>query len=520
MLTFKNEEERQEALIAIPDEPPPGVEDMEKWLEEQRLKEREILEAEISEEGGSEPGSPEPITEPKPVSKKDDAVKLVVSEEEDLVDFSEIGKIKRSELPEDLRQYRQPKQMLEQFAHARRYANTAQTKLEEYERKISDLTGKVNAIPDLEKKIKELSQLSLKVQRDVSSDPTVTKQGRDNLNKRLEAINSELAKLKSDDTYDTEPLQNAISGTVEAFKSTFDELSSVRTEFAQYKKTNEDKYKNLEERINSVSSYSKAAEEKRKADAELKMAMRNLEDLQRNNPELKTTKPIYAEDKDDVESALVKMAARVYGRSPKNFDEINRMIGAYNAKDPELGRILKTEGISVADYGINDTDVRNYAISMEVYWRQRGERIDPSTGQRVPVTDWRGRKVTFPDFQSAFDYMKKSGGITRSEEELKIIEAEKKAQESLSASLNKRDISTPVLEPTSGDGGSDVMTEETALEVIGEKEGRFTVDEERMERLLREGDKRGWEMFKALQKAHEALGLPVPKPESHWRKAA
>ena len=520
MLKFKSEEERQEALMAIPDEPPPGVENMEEWLEEQKTKEREILDAEISEESGSEPGSPESVTEPKPVSQEGDVVKPAVSEEEDLVDFSEIGKLKRSELPEDLRQYKQPKQMLEQFAHARRYANTAQAKLEEYEQKISDLTGKVNAIPNLEKKIKELSQLSLKVQRDVSSDSTVTKQGRDNLNKRLEAINSELAKLKSDDTYDTEPLQNAISGTVEAFKSTFDELSSVRTEFAQYKKTNEDKYKNLEERINSVSSYSKAAEEKRKADAELKMAMRNLEDLQRNNPELKTTKPIYAEDKDDVESALVKMAARVYGRSPKNFDEINRMIGAYNAKDPELGRILKTEGISVADYGINDTDVRNYAISMEVYWRQRGERIDPSTGQRVPVTDWRGRKVTFPDFQSAFDYMKKSGGITRSEEELKIIEAEKKAQESLSASLNKRDISTPVLEPTSGDGGSDVMTEETALEVIGEKEGRFTVDEERMERLLREGDKRGWEMFKALQKAHEALGLPVPKPEPHWRKAA
>ena len=48
-LVFASEEERQNALVEIPDEPPPGV-DIEKWQEEQDEKVRKIVEATISEE--------------------------------------------------------------------------------------------------------------------------------------------------------------------------------------------------------------------------------------------------------------------------------------------------------------------------------------------------------------------------------------------------------------------------------------------------------------------------------------
>ena len=158
---------------------------------------------------------------------------------------------------------------------------------------------------------------------------------------------------------------------------------------------------------------------------------------------------------------------------------------------------------------------------MNVYWKQRGEQLDPRTGKRIPVKDWRGRQITFPDFEAAFQNIKDTGGINQLENELKIIEAEKKGQESLNASLSRRDTSLPTLSPDGGIPPEErKLSKEDALEIIGERPGRKTIDEERMEILLRNGDKRGWDMFDILQKACETLDYPAPEIEEHWRKSA
>jgi hypothetical protein len=128
--------------------------------------------------------------------------------------------------------------------------------------------------------------------------------------------------------------------------------------------------------------------------------------------------------------------------------------------------------------------------------------------------------VTHPDYQTTFDYLKKRNGLTQAEQELAVLEAEKKGQESLNSSLAKRDASMLTLEPTGvPDGGADI-SEEMAREILGDIFSKRTIDEEKMEYLLRDGNPKGWEMFKWWQKAHEKLGMPIPEPEDHWRKSA
>jgi len=527
-LVFESEAARMNALSELPDDPPPGA-NVDVWLKEQEDKEREIMDAplkESSENAASEEQPPvqseePPVQEEAPRQVENQPSEPVVEVEEDeYVDFSALGKVKKSDLPEDLRNYPSPQEMLKQAAHARRYANSAESKLRDYESQLADMQSKLQSVPEMQKKLADLQKAADAAQKAVDSKPSISSGQRAELSDQLRAINDSINTLSGLDPEETEKFQGVLKDTVGAFSSTLSELDSVREEFGKYRKESERRYADLENSIKNVSETTAQAEARRRQEREQKDAERGLEELQRRYPELKTSRPLYSEDRNDVESAILKFAGRVYGRNPQSFDEVNRLVAAYNAKDSGLVNICKQEGISPADYGISNADIRNYGILMNVYWRQRGERIDPATGKRVPVTDWRGQKVTFPDFEATFNNMKDSGGISQLEKEQQIIDAEKRGQSQLEASLNKRDTSPPTLGPTGAPAEGQTMSKEQALEIIGEKEGRTTIDEERMELLLRKGDKRGWDMWSTWTRAHEALEIPVPSPEAHWKKPA
>ncbi|MGW8324076.1 MAG: hypothetical protein ACWGNI_00140 [Desulfobacterales bacterium] len=519
-LTFKSEEEREKALLELPDEPPPGV-NIDKWQEEQFEQERKIKEASIEADSETPPKAVEEV-----LSAEETPPQQIQSEEE-FVDFSVLGKMKKSELPEDLRHYPSPKEMLKQAAHARNYANKAEDKIRKYEERIAELEANSGKVSELQKQLDELKKASDDTQRSADATP-IPSSKRTDFNNKLNQINVRIEKMKEYGGDDAEALQSVMSSTVDIFKDALAELDSVRNEYSTYRKTNESRFANLESKINNVSEMTSRAEEKRKADHEQKTAERNLEALQSEFAELKTTKPINSSsNNDDLERSIIKMAHRAYGRNPirkvngnYDFSDLNKFVGLFNSKDPSLLKSLEENGIDPAAYGINAKDVRNYAILMSVYWRQRGSQIDPATGSIVPLTDWRGEKVTFPDFKSAFLNMKEASGLTRAEQEKAIIDAEKNGQRNLDESLKRRDTSPQTLDPTGAPPEGQGITEEQAHEILGEIPGRMTVDEEKMERLCREGNKRGWEMFAALQKANERLGYPVPQPEPHWRNAA
>ena len=522
-LVFTSEEERQNALLEIPDEPPPGA-NIDEWQAEQDEKVKKIVEAQISDKAASD-------TTPK-VDKVDPPVKTEIETQQiqsvgddDFVDFSTLGKVKRSELPENLRSYSNPQEMLKQAAHARRYANSAEEKIQKLEGQLAEFQANAVKVSDLQKQLDDMKTATEDARRSAQESPSMSPVKRNEFNNKLKEINARIEKLKEYGGEDVEALQSVMSGTVEVFKDTLAELDSVRNEFSGYRKTSESRYANLEKEIKNVSGMTIRAEEKRKAELEQKTAERNMEELQLRHPELKTSKPLNSADRDDLEAAIVRMAHKAYGRNPirkttdGNFDfsDLNKFVGLYNSKDPSLLKALDQDEIVPGHYGITANDIRNYGILINVYWRQRGMRVDPATGNIVPLVDWRGEKVTFPDFESAFQNIKESSGLTTAERELAIIEAEKNGQRNLDESLKKRDTALPTLEPTGAPPEGPGLSEEQALEIIGERTGRMTVDEEGMERLLRNGDKRGWDMFRALQKANETLGLPVPQPEPHWR---
>ena len=519
VLSFESEEARTAALAEIPDEPPPGV-NVDSWIREQEEKEREIMGAPIkdSAEAASLEQPPVSVEEPPAQVEPVRQVEQPVVEDEEYVDFSALGKIKKSELPEDLQNYQSPQEMLKQAAHARRYANTAEEKLRQYEAKVSDLESKVSTVPQLQQQLEQLKSAANAAQAAVETKPSISSGQRAELKEKLKVINDSISTLTDLDTADVEAFQKAMKGTVDAFSGTLNELDAVKGEFEKYRKESDKKYAELSSSIKNVSETAAHRDARVQQEREQKEAERGLADLQRKNPELKTSKPLYSDDHNDVETAIVSLAQQAYGKKIESFDEVNRFVGLFNARDPGLMASLERDGIMPGDKGITPTDIRNYGILMNVYWRQRGEMIDASSGRRVPVTDWRGKRVTFPDFDATFRNMKDSGGITRLEHEAQVIDAEKRGQQQLEASLSKRDISPPVLGPTGAPPEGPEMSEEMALEILGVNEGKATIDEEKMEKLLRSGSQRGWDMWATWVRAHDAAGIPAPASEPHWKR--
>lgn len=510
-LVFETEEARETALNAIPDEPPQGA-NVSDWTVEQEQREQEILNAPLK---GSEEAAAEPPPTVTPVEPPAEEELRQVSADEDEVDFSVLGKVKKSDLPEDLRNYPSPQEMLKQAAHARRYANKAEEKLHEAEARVAELEETARTVPELRKQLLELEKVSHSASRAIEAKPSISSGEKAELQERLKSIYKKIEGLKETEFSDAEALQGVFKDTVATLSDT---LGEFKSELAKQRDLSEERYKTLESSVKNVSDETLKERQERKQKVEQKEAERGLSDLQGTHPELKTSKPLYSDDRQDVESAIVRFANRVYGRKLQSFDEVNRLVSAYNAQDKEVQRVCQEEGISPADFGITDKDVLNYGILMNIYWQQRGERINTQSGKREPVMDFRGKSVTHPDFEATFKYMKDHGGITQLEQEAAVIGAEKTGQSKLEASLNKRDTSPPTLGPTGAPVAGQAMSDEQAAEVVGINDGRLTIDQEKMEMLLRRGNQKGWDMWDALIKAHEVLKLELPKPEGHWKK--
>ena len=268
-LAFKSEEEKVAALAEIPDEPPKGV-DIEEWQAEQEEKEKQILDAPISEEAASVVPPKEPEEDPAVTQKE--PVAQPAGGEEEYIDFSQIGKIKKEDLPENLRNYSSATEILKQAGHARRYANSAEEKLHTYEERIAELETTAKSVPELQKQLSELKTVSREAKSSLDNQPAISTKRRSELNQKLDSINDQIAKLSTYEGEDATVLRDAITSTVGAFKDTFGELDSVRDEFSRYRNDAEKRYKHLEESIDSVSKTSKQADARRKADHEQRVA--------------------------------------------------------------------------------------------------------------------------------------------------------------------------------------------------------------------------------------------------------
>ena len=518
-MLFENEEAREAALAALPDEPPTDVRDVDAWTREQEEQEQKILNAQVkvldSEEAVSEEQPPVSTEKPPEPEKK-------VETADDFVDFTSLGKLKREELDEDLRNYKSPQEMLKQAAHARRYANKAQTQLEEAQARVAELEQTAASVPELQKKITELQATTQAAAKSIETKPSLSSSEKVQFQSKLKGITAQLESMKEFDSEDMDKFRGAFGETVSTLGETLNELNGVKSEFATYRQQTEQKFQALDGKVGEYATKTdrSIADQKRRKEEE--DAVNSLLVLQGKRKELATTKPLYSDDRNDVETAIARMASRFYGRplrgTVEDWSDINRMVSAFNVQDKQVERIMQEEGINVADFGISEKDLLNYAILMNVDAYQRGERIDSQTGKRTPYKDFRGKQVRFPDAEAAYKHMLDKEGIPQLEQEQAVIEAEKRGQTKLEASLSKRDTDPAVL-GNEGGGSPDIgeeLSEAQAREIIGEEEGRMTIDEEKMEKHLRNGHENGWKMFSMWKLAHKRLGLEEPAIEPQW----
>ena len=110
-------------------------------------------------------------------------------------------------------------------------------------------------------------------------------------------------------------------------------------------------------------------------------------------------------------------------------------------------------------------------------------------------------------------------GIVDKVHQQQLIDAEKKGQSALEASLAKRDVSDSLLGPESHGNPDNIgheITKELAQEIVGDIQGPNTVDEEQMAHLILQGKPEGWNMFDRLNQANKRIGDPIETPDSSW----
>jgi hypothetical protein len=523
-LTFETEEARKTALAEIPETPPKDVDDVEGWIREQEEKTEQIEKASIKPKSEGEP-TPTP-TPPPPPKEEEKPVEAPPQPEDDEV----VIKVKRSELPEELQKYKDGDQMVKQFGHARANINRVSDKLEQTEKELQEAREKVAKAAELEKRLGELEAATKATEKAVEAAPAGPK--KTEFEGRLAALNEHIAALSGEDL-DTDHMgkvKDALGVMTELTKDVVSSLSNTEQRFAGYRQESEQAIKSLKTEIDGYRQTTTAEQKRREEERQVEAAREALMELQ-SDPEFKgdlqTSKPLFGNNGDNVETAVLKFCEQIHGEpymgqrpgSSEMWNSVNHMVNMFNRQDPKMVEYCQKNGLYPANFGITDKDVLNYAMFVNVDAYQRGEQIDPATGKLGALKDFRGRKVTFPNAKAAYKYMLDEGGVTQKRREEELIAAEKKGQTALEGSLAKRDTSGALIGPEgtgSPDNVGQELSKEVALEIIGETRGARTIDEERMEILILSRDPKGWAMFDDLNKANRRLGIPEEPIESDW----
>lgn len=511
-LTFESEEARMRALSELPEAPPAGTQDVDAWMSEIEDKERQISEAQIVQsqrseseaETGEQPPAPPPSQVEQPPASQS---------EEDIINF---GQFKRSELPEDLRKYKEPKQMIEQMAHARRYANETEQRIREANTRIAELESKASKATELEQSIRKLEEERNKLQSRSDTTPQSFQQ-QQATQEQIDSLSTSIAALKDMDDMDNvyvKDVRDLLGKAAKEITNTRSLLKNTETNFSTFKSHAESKINGLESKLNSYlstqESEAKKLQQKRAAEA----AQNGVRSLQEKYPELKTSKSLAGDN--SVESSILQFCDKLNDGPVPNWDMANRIINAYLRDDAQVTSLCQAKGVNPDDFGITKNDIKNYALLTNVDAHRRGYEIDPNTGQYRKLTDVFGKPVTFPDHESAYNHLLDKYGIREKEHQRRLVEAEKRGMQSLEDAMSRRDTSPETL-GNAGSGSPDnvgqELSQEQAEEILGVRRGARTIDEFRMETTARAGDRR---LFRLYQKAQKRLGIEPDLPEPTW----
>lgn len=516
-MTFQSEDARRAALVGLPDTPPPGTTDVQEWVRGVERQKEQILTAEIvaapqapetpptSQTPGSQgqpavptadykvaPATPEPAPAPAPSATQTPTV------EEDELTFS----LKRSELPEELRKYRTPGDIVKQFAHARRYANKTEETVgelakekERLQRELAELKSRQVAPPP--------SQPAVPVPPPSPRDKRYIAQVREN----LKALPREMNDLVE------HPEQLAtITSTIEATAQALENIDSAFDgEVASLRRQLEEQSQELKR----VATTNDAVRQDIQAKEQIRTVAKRVGEFQSSKEELKTTKPVFGIEGETVEQDAWRfadaIAMRKDHRHVSSWDEVNRLVNAYLRNDPETVAYCQSNGLSPEQLGSSAKDLQTYAICLNVDKMKHGYRVDEYTGQTVPATDFMGKPINFPDHESAYEYLLRTSGIAQRRREEELRQAEIQGQTKLEGALHR----TPV--PTMGrEGATPRPTQSKSMTVEDAARLLDKFDVYKMHTAAMAGDR---SLFNLYQKCQETIGVPgsqLAKPDPRW----
>lgn len=523
-LTFKTEDERQRALEELPDEPGGAVANVDEWYADITRRRTEIESAEIvgggtddsSKAAGGDP-PPESQLDPTARSEKKDPPEMSPDE---LVTF---GDVKRGDLPETLQHYKSGAEILKQAAHARDYANNVELRLKETLQKYEDSTARIT---ELQQDIATLKKERETAQSKVDSPETTTRQ-KSQASDKIDRLNAEIARISSladDEAVSAKDVRESFVTAGEAMSEMGTVLSETRKQLEEAQAANGKiiaEFRTELETVSKTQKQSVADQQRREANTALE---KDIQGLQSTYPELKTSKPVM--DYGDALSASVEKDVRDFtdkvllakeGRMAGNDWSVrNQILSAYLRGDAEMRQFCAERGITPEATGSTENDFKAYAMIVNTHALATGYEIDPYSGQRQPLRNpYTGQHTSIPDLSSAYEHVLKKSGVRQAELNRIREEAEKRGQQSLERSLQKRDDAAKVLGDEHGSSpehaGTD-MTEAEALQILNAS-NEFEIEQAGMM-----GD---YGPFNRFLKAYKRLklseqGVPEPQPNPDW----
>lgn len=512
VLTFTSEDERNAALLELSNQDMPSGKDPDEWHQELEEKERQILAAKVGE--GDQPASaPKADEQPQPQAESVPEPEPKPSEDDEELTFS----IKRSQLPDILRNYKTPEQMLEQAAHARRYANEAEQKLatlaqerQQYAQQIQSLGEQAKEVETLKAKLDELQRNA----STASAPAAQSQQAQDQVDDLAKAM-EDLQKLEDDETVDAATLKKALGAATAQFQRATGSVANLQKTF---ERELAERDRRIAEAASKVDTW-RQEDASRKKEEELRTRQENavkaLLNFQQKTPELRTSKKPFGHQEDSVERAVARFTDRLCDQPLNDWSMRNRILNGYLTEHPDVVQAMKAKGIAIADFGISDQDVRNWALLQRVYWRSQGKNIDPTTGQLVDMTNLMGQRVTFPDYSSAYNSLLDELKLRDKMHEQAVSEAEIRGQESLRRALSQRDTGILGKDGSSSPAGSSqpMQQGEAVAFINSANQSDFHED---MQRKILAGDNDGWTMYDKYNAALQSLGYPTQAPDPAW----
>jgi len=486
-LVFKTEEERAKALLEIPDEPNGKVNDLDAWYEQNDARRKEIEEAKI-EAQDSEPAPQEPVPETKPEP----------STVEDIVAFS----LKRDELPEILRPYKNADEIIKTAAHAREYANRVEKELEASKKE------KERIKQELETAKTEAERMKKQLEESIKQAPTMIKtSGAQNVLDELENSIKKMEIMDESDYVTVGQSRTLFKDITSQIKGAFGELHNIKNDIKR-------EADSLKTELGNIKSVSEKREKESAEQNQRKAFVDSLNALQEKYPELKTSKALI-EGQNCVEKDIQNFGKKILGGLYNNYDptweNVIAVTNAYIKGHPEIKQYCEKNAITPESVGSSFQDIQNYALINYIDKRASGlEILDNGTVKKV-TNPFTGKEISYKNHIDAYESFKRESGIADNEIKKIISDAEKRAALNIQKAMSRRATEAPILGnmgEASPENVGQEMTKEEAIRIM-----KMPGIEEKAELEARKGKR---DAFNLLNKAYKRLGHEPSSPDPDW----